>query len=470
MAVSQIEHPQNKMRALGTPSTTLLAVLLALGLVLRLAGLPFNGTHDLDEIIFKWGSAVRELGLARGFDVNYGVFSYALYGIAVTLAEYIPRFWWLPYKVFQVSLETGVLWALYMLLPLRRKPLVFWLYWLNPWFILHGAWQGFWDGPHTFLALLAVLCLAKIRRNDLAWACAGICLMAAAMFKPQGLVYFVIPVGCYLSLQAAQRRLTPLLCFTAGLMATLIFATGLLVMDEGGFWQIPNNFLTAAKVMPNLCNGCLSIWRPITILLYAALGPDKFDSMLGPLGSLNNPITLVSFGLAFALVALLAWRVSLNPGPSRHSGVLLVLAFSSLVIPQLTTHAHINHAYAGLVLLIPFVLAQRRMLVPWVVMVAIHFYSHLAVYQMGRGLIRPEKFFDNAPAQVLLARVNAAIVAQPYGALLQFQNGINQAIRSSMPVEPVISQLSVIQFLCVLMIVREMFIFVRAGFGTCSGR
>ena len=168
-----------------------------LGLVLRLSGLLFNGMHDLDQILFEWGSGVRVLGIARSFVENYGVFSYALYGIAVAMAEQVPRFWWAPYKLMEVSFESLVLLALYLALPAGRKKFAFILYWLNPWFILHGAWQGFWEGPSTLCAWLAVLSLGKVRQEKLAWVLAGVTLMTGAMFKPQGLVYFVIPVGIY---------------------------------------------------------------------------------------------------------------------------------------------------------------------------------------------------------------------------------------------------------------------------------
>jgi len=560
-----------------------LASLFALGFVLRLPGLLVNGTLDLDEIIIKWGSGVREWGLARGFAENYGVFSYALYGFAVTLAEQLPRFWWAPYKLMEVAFEVAVVIVLYKLLPPGRRHLALLLYWINPWFALHGAWQGFWEGPHTLSALLAVLGLARLRSEKLAWGLAGLSLMTGAMFKPQGLVYFVLPLGLYLGLHLIYRRPLPLASFALGCILVLTFATGLLVANGGEVLAIPRNYLTAATVMPNLCNDCINIWRPITRLLQAALGQSGFTYWLRLPAPLYNLLHLLAFSTALALMVIfcwkalwsMGWRVS-NPfenqpydlgvrasgcirqgklksalqswerpksrsllairsaglvagllfvvglfhtsspehawlildryswkyglalgwlllsggiailAPARVTSaasrltrvfgpiaptplidltrreettplkVLLILAFSSLVIPQLGTRAHINHTYAALVLLIPIALANRRIMFSWIGMVAIHLYSHLAAHQLGRTVVLPQMFQDYLPAQPLIARINAALLTQPYDSLRQFQMNANQFLERYLPNEPIVTVLSILQFVCVVVIIYEM--------------
>ena len=469
MTVRDTARQHDTFKALGSPSGLLLSSLFVLGLVLRLSGLLFNGMHDLDQILFEWGSGVRVLGIARAFVENYGVFSYALYGIAVAMAEQVPRFWWAPYKLMEVSFEALVLLALYLALPAGRKKFAFILYWLNPWFILHGAWQGFWEGPHTLCAWLAVLSLGKVRQEKLAWVLAGVTLMTGAMFKPQGLVYFVIPVGIYLGLQWIRYRRLAWVWFAVGVILVGVVATGFLVISGGGIWQIPRNYLTSATVMPNLCNGCISIWRPITVVLYAVLGPRGFADVLGPVAPLNSLLNLIFLCAAWALVAVFSWRIPLTQKRLAYPGVFLILTFAGLVMSQLGPRAHINHAYAGLVLLIPLAIANRRVLVPWVIMVAIHLYSHLAVYHLGRDMVLPEMYLDYAPARLLIARVNAALVTQAYTPLLQFQGSINQWLRR-LPVEPVLTQLSVIQFVCVMMIIYEMFQLARPGLDTLLGR
>ena len=469
MVARDAVRQRDTVKALGSSGGLLLVSLFVLGLVLRLSGLLFNGMHDLDQILFEWGSGVRVLGIARAFVENYGVFSYALYGLAVAMAEQAPRFWWAPYKLMEVSFEALVLAALYLVLPAGRKKFALILYWLNPWFILHGAWQGFWDGPHTLFALLAVLVLGKARQEKLGWVLVGLTLMTGAMFKPQGLVYFVIPVGIYLGLQWVRYRSLAFVWFIVGGTLVGILATGFLVINGGGLWQIPRNYLTSATVMPNLCNGCISIWRPITVVLYAMLGPQRFVEMLGPVAPLNSLLNVIFLCAAWALVAVFSWRIPLAQGRPAYPGIFLILTFASLVMSQLGPRAHINHTYAGLVLLIPFAIASRRVLMPWVAMVAIHLYSHLAVYHLGRDMVLPEMYLDYAPAQLLIAQVKAALVTQAYSPLLQVQGSINQWLQR-WPVEPVITQLSVIQFVCVMIIVYELFHIARPGLDTLLGK
>ena len=155
--------------------------LFVLGLLLRLPGIFFNGQLDLDTLIFLWGTAVKQLGLGAGFQENYGPFSFAVYGISASLAEQLTRFWWLPYKVIEIALEIGLLVVLYQLLTEERKRWTLIVYWLNPWFILHGAWQGFWEGAHTLCALLAVVVLVRTKQPRRAWLTVGALLMAGVV-------------------------------------------------------------------------------------------------------------------------------------------------------------------------------------------------------------------------------------------------------------------------------------------------
>lgn len=555
MGLESTKRLQNARKALRPSATILLLGLFLIGLGLRLPGLMFNGMRDLDEITFEWGCGVRELGLAAAFNENYGIFSYALYGICVTLAEQLPRYWWAPYKLMEISFEAAVLLALYTLLPAGRKHLALLTYWINPWFILHGAWQGFWDGPHTLLALIAVICLGWVRRVRLSWFLAGISLMASAMFKPQGLVHFVMPLGVYLGLQLLVNRRSPFVWFALGLLSALTLITVLLVAGGGDVLAIPSNYLTAARAMPKLCNDCINIWRPITRILQAVLGQSGRPTYrLWLPGSLYPLLHLLAFSAASALIVVFslripltqerqmscskaqltlfvriaglvtlllctillvmtmspgqdAWIVAAHQSPryaltlgmlsliggvavfaasqiadlarrvlraiegisqpsvagtsrqalSPHLGVLLILAFSSLVIAQVGTRAHIHHAYAGLVLLIPLAMASRRILLPWAAMVGIHFYSHLAVYQLGRSIVLPQWFIDYPPAQSLISQINAALAGRTYDPLLQFQSSVNQLLTHYLPQEPIISLLSAAQFICFLIIVHEMF-------------
>lgn len=283
---------------------SILIGLFAIGLVLRLPGILFNGQFDLDTLIFRWGAAVNQLGLGAGFQENYGPFSFAVYGLSAALAEQLPRFWWLPYKLIEIALEVGVLIVLYQLLAVDRKRLALIVYWLNPWFILHGAWQGFWEGAHTLCALVAVLILARVKQPRRAWIGVGAVLMASALFKPQGLLHFLLPLLVYLIVQLGRGYWSALKWFIQGGLAMLAAAALWLVLTGGGWLSILRNYVTAATIMPNLCNSCLSVWRPISTLLQAVTG------QTGPTQNLHLPplFSTVTQWLAFGLIAYLMIR------------------------------------------------------------------------------------------------------------------------------------------------------------------
>lgn len=437
-------------------------MLIALGLVARLAGLCFNGMSDLDQIIFSWGSHVEHAGLAKGFAENYGILSYALYGLAARAAEFMPRFWWAPYKAMEIGFEFATFFTLRALLPKDKKDLALFLYWLNPWFILHGAYQGFWEGPHTLSALAALWVLRRSERSPRGWLAAGMLLMAGAMFKPQALFYFVLPAGIYLGLRWVFKREPTLLWFSAG--ALIVAAAAAVFLEAGGVsWRaLPNNYWTSVRVMPNLCNECVNVWRPVTRALMEQLGQTGLTTRLRLPMSVNAPIHAASFAVALGLVAV--FGRSLMRRFERPGGwdLYLVMTFAAVAIPQLATKAHINHGYAGLVLLIPVIAVAPRVLLPWSAMVAVHFYAHLADMHLGRAYahdVVPENF---PWGRELIARVNEAF-ARP-DALVNLHAFVNGLVEK-LPLEPVVTELSVVQFLFVLYLLKVLFDAVR-GSGT----
>jgi hypothetical protein len=261
-------------------------LLVAIGLALRLAGLPFKGTHDLDQLVLEWGASVEQYGLAHTPIIIYGVLSYVFHGLAFWLAESVPRFWWAPQKLFEIGAELGIYFALKELVPPSREKTVIWLYWLNPFFILSGAWLGFWDGPYTLAGLLAVLAFRAIKREQTRWLAVGAILAAGAMFKPQGLIYFLVPVFLYASWNAVfSGRLSALSWLALGAFGSFGAAAAGIALLGGDPLAIPQSYLIGG-IMPNLCNSCISIWRPITRILQVMLG------QTGPLYDLRLPSTL----------------------------------------------------------------------------------------------------------------------------------------------------------------------------------
>ncbi len=445
-----------------------LAALFLFGLALRLAGLPFNGMYDLDEIIFIWGGEVHTHGLATAFKINYGLLSYAFAGLFHALGEFTPRFWWLSYKLTEIGFEIGMLWVLYRLLPVRLAWLALALFWLNPWFILHGAWHGFWEGPHVFLGLLAVLALRRIADERRAWFAVGILLMTSAMFKPQGLVHFVAPLGLYLGIQFLRARQAGLVWYVAGLAT--VFAGGTLwITGVGGpVTAIADNYLSAMTSMPNLCSSCLNGWRAVSYLLLQWLDQPGYSEHLILPRQWSIPLHGLATLLTLTALLILAWRVRLRSvlhlqigraWPARDDGavlppdraLLIVLALSSLIMSQLGARAHVNHSYAALVLLLPLVVEQRRLLAAWLGMVAIHFYAHLATFQLGRSVVLPTRPLpDPAAAEPLVSAIRAALANDPHAGLLRWQESINGWLPTQSGAEPLLAILALAQTACAI--------------------
>jgi hypothetical protein len=517
-------------------SRALPLTLFALGLLLRLSGIAFNGMYDLDQMIFQWGCSVREMGLAASFHENYGILSYAMYGIAVAIAEKFPGFWWAPYKLMEISFEIITFFAFCRLLPKERRQLVLYMYWLNAWY-----------GSHTVFALLALLALNAVPKRNYACGVAGILVMAGAMFKPQALFYFAIPLLIYLFFQI-ERGSSALLSYLAGLSSVVILGSGFLTFYGGEAFGIIKNYFTVVTVMPNLCNEAVNIWRLITKGLQLILSQKGATFQLFLPSSLYTAIhftinaAVVAFIIAYCLRVLIAqgilfdWekrRFSLTirlagavilgfsvwliyyprmlnyQGPLnfamiskigmvigvlaligasymsrtilerkdfliRHfrgypasrrvyertlaSGALLVITFSSLVIPQIGTMAHINHTYAAAVLLIPFAAANRKVLVYWTVMIIVNLYSHLAVFHFGRESMLPEKFLRYGPAQPLLWKIKSLLATQHApDQLLNFQKTINVFLQKYLPQEPILSALAAVHFIIFVFLALEMF-------------
>lgn len=422
-------------------------------LLLRLGGLAFNGQGDMDEFIFSWGTRVQHLGLVKGFFHNYGIFSYAFCGWAADLAELMPRFWWAPLKLMEIGFETVIYFALTALLPDGKKRLALYLYWLNPWFIVHGAFHGFWE-VHTLSALAALL---VVRRGPgpWTWFLAGMVLMAGAMFKPQALFYFVLPAGIYLVVRALRGRGNEWVWFAAGASALTAAVAALLAAGGAPWTAIPRNYLTVVRVMPHLCNECINVWRPVTRLIMAWQGQPGATYLLKLPLAMDAALHSMSFAAALGLIAFFSAALSRRFEKAGTRDLCFVMAFAAVAIPQFATKAHINHGYAGLVLLVPVIAAVPRLLGPWCAMVAIHLYAHLADFQLGRARAHdtPLDFFPWG--RDLLVRVNEAFTQAP-DALLGVHAAVNGFL-GRLPREPLVTYLSAAQFLCAVYLLKVLY-------------
>jgi hypothetical protein len=435
--------------------------IVALGLVLRAPGLRCNGSSDMMENMFDWGSDVVALGLSKGFTINYGILSYAFFGACTAVADWMPRFWWLPEKVVTIAFEAGVFWALLRLVAPVRARLIAVAYWLNPWFIWHGAYQGFWEGPHIFFALSAVLVLTR-RQDWRAWLAVGVLLFCSGQFKPQGIVHFAAPLGLYLTIDALRGRWQPLAWYTSGFAAAAVIVSLLLWSGGASPLALVENFRSALLSRPWLSNGGPGLWRFVS---YVAMQVQGLEGEV-TLWRVSIPWLLAisavtSLGLLALFLALFT-RLS-EGGPPTAWSVYLVFVCGALVVSQFGLRSHINHSYPAILLFIPMLADHRGLRWAWGAMLGVTALAHVTRYGMGESAFLPSDpvlaRYGNADALV------AAIKALPeYAApdrLLQFQASVSDWL-NRLATHEVISMLSLAVFAAACVLTAGLFDLTRA--------
>lgn len=439
--------------------------LFALGLVARLGGLFFNGMADLYQILLDWGFSVWKHGLVAAFSINYGALSYAAYGLVVRAAEMIPRFWWAPYKLFIVGADVALLVALLQMVPRDRRTAVLVLYWLNPWFILHEPYHGFWEAPHILCGALAVIAVARTNGSPAAWGLTGALLACSAMLKPQGLLYFVGPVGGYLAIQWLRGYRAAFHWWLAGTTAVFLGTSLYFWVNGGSALAVVDNYRSAFSTQSGLSNGGPGIWRFVAFAYGLATAQQEHVAFV------RMPRLLIGAGSAaaalscLAVFSLFALRVApagvrlrssfVDAAAQRLMGVpdviprapgellLMLLVLGSLVMSQFGVRAHINHSYTAVILLVPLVVQRPTLLRPWALFTGLLALAHVLIYAMGGPvLLPPESILHTYPsAQDLIARVQALPAYRTPDAILVFQQRVWDAIHA-LPVETIVSLLS----------------------------
>jgi len=430
--------------------------LFLLGLIVRLAGLPFNGMADLYQILLDWGFGVHRHGLVSGFGINYGIFSYAFFGLAASAAEAMPRFWWAPYKIIILAFDAGVLAALLRLVPRDRWTAVMLMFWLNPWFVLHEAYYGFWEAPHILCALAAVLVLARSVRNW-AWTAVGALLMCGAMFKPQGLLYFVGPVGLYLVVRGRREPTGDAVYWSAG-AAAVFGVTSIAMWAAGGsILALVQNYRSAFTIMSGVSNGGPGFWRFVSFLYMQLTGQSGHVAFLHMPRLLIGALTGAAGGVCLTLLLLYARQLSTGPRTQAES-LFLMMTMGALALSQFGARAHINHSYTMMVLLVPLAAMRGGLFRPWIVMSVLLGLSHLLVFGLGDpALLPPSDILSRFPsADSLIASVTALPAYRTPDALLAFQAGVNSAVHR-LPAETLVSLLSPVVFVVACLMVRAMF-------------
>jgi hypothetical protein len=458
--------------------------LAVVGLVLRLGGLFFSGMSDIYQMLLEWGAAVRNDGLARAFAINYGPLSYALFGVATTLGEHVPRFWWLPYKLMILVFDVGVLALLLRLVPSTHHLAIFALFWANPWFILHEAYHGFWEAPHIAFGLLAVLASESANRRDRAWAVVGALLMCSALFKPQGLLHFVVPFGGYLVVQALVRGARAPLAWYVGGVGLVAGLVSLWFRAAGGSWlALVDNYRSVARTMSSVSNGGPGIWQLVVFVYMTLTGqeghvafvrmPRVWIGIFSATSGLICIAVLGWFALKYALEdeasatsapqtlrANSWWGRALQPVASltAPSLVLLGLTLGALVVSQFGARAHVNHSYTAMVLLVPLAATGLTIRRWWYAMVGVLAVVHLATFRFGPPVLLPQaEILDRyTAAQTLVKAIVALPAYQSPDAILRLQSAANRTVEW-LPGPAGLAVLSAAAFVIACGLVRALF-------------
>jgi len=430
--------------------------LFLLGLIVRLAGLPFNGMADLYQILLDWGFGVHSRGLVAGFGINYGIFSYAFFGLAAGAAEAVPRFWWAPYKIIILAFDAGVLAALLRLVPRERWTAVMLMFWLNPWFILHEAYYGFWEAPHILCALAAVLVLSRSDRGR-AWAIVGALLMCSAMFKPQGILYFIGPVGVYFLVRWLREPTSDAFYWAAGAAAVAVVTSAAIYLAGGSLFALVENYRSAFTIMSGVSNGGPGFWRFVSFLYMQLTGQS------GHVAFLHMPRVLIGALSGVAGIACLAILVvyarQLSNGPRTPAEALfLMMTMGALALSQFGARAHINHSYTMMVLMVPLAAIRGEMFKPWLAMNVLLGLSHVLIFGLGdAALLPPAGILSRFPAAHALIQSTMALPAyRSPDAALSVQTAVNAAVHL-LPGETLVSLLSPVVFVVACLMVRAMF-------------
>ena len=181
------------------------------------------------------------------------------------------------------------------------------MFWVNPWFVLHGAWQGFWDGPHTLMALLAIYMLKTDEnvQRGFAWACYSESLRfsnrrgwCSSSFQQQPIFFWIHTLW-------QEDVVYPMML---GALIVFLAALGLTLASGGTLLWFPE-LSALTQIMPNLSNESLNIWRTITRLIQAATGQS------GP------SYTLVLGGQTYSFLHLMATAVTAGNRGRLHIGM-----------------------------------------------------------------------------------------------------------------------------------------------------
>lgn len=370
-----------------TDKRFILFILIQIGFLFRLAGIFFNGNQNFDTYR-EWGIDTLTKGLADGFAGGYGPIAYLVMSWAEHFTYFIPSIWWLPYKASNLIFEVLILFLLFKLIPKNKLELTF-MYWLNPWFLIPGSWEGFWDAPFMFFILLSLTVLDFAGKMKYKFFWAGLMMGIAFCFKPQ-VVAPLTAIGLYFAIfHFCRFRFREPIRFAVGFgILPFIFNTYFFLQAKSAFYlfQLYSRF---ALYMPYLVASEINIWHTVTkIIMY-------FRNMNGPIYSLNTtifPYNIMEKGAYFVFFLIMViYTLKSYAKRNENRQLFFTKAFTLpfIMMPQILTRSHVYHFYPATMLLILLIIIDKdkKLFIFWAISVFIHFCNIYAGYGFGRSII-----------------------------------------------------------------------------------
>ena len=328
-----------------------IAATVIVGVILRLLVARAQGFPSDVGTFMAWADKLAAVGPGRFYEPGYFSdyppgFLYVLWLLGTVVHGDALRF---AVKVISIPADVGIV---LLLVPLVRRyagnsaaVLAAGIWMLQPAPIFAGPYWGQVDAVGT-VPFLAALLAAGARR----WGLAGLLAGLATMTKPQfGLVLGVVLVAAAIELARARDR-RPLVRSAIAALATMTALAIPFGMSPGAFVGLVRS---ASETYPYSSLYAFNLWS-------VTLGFWVDDAGWVVPGG----ILLVAGLLAAA--APLWWR--------RDTAALLAVgAATVMAFYFLPTRAHERYIFPALALLLPFAVARRRLLVPYLVLAATFF-------------------------------------------------------------------------------------------------
>jgi Gpi18-like mannosyltransferase len=328
-----------------------IAVLVVVGVALRLLVTRAQGFPSDVGTFMAWAEKLAAVGPSHFYEPGYfsdypPAFLYVLWLLGSLFDGDALRF---AVKAISIPADVGIV---LLIVPLVRRHagngaaiLAAGIWMLQPAPIFGGPYWGQVDAVGT-VPFLAALLAAGSRR----WAIAGLLAGLASMTKPQfGLVLGVVLVAAAIEL-ARARDWRPLLRSGGAALATMLLLALPFGMTPGAFVGLVRS---ASETYPYSSLYAFNGWS-------IALDFWKDDAAWVVPGAILLVVGLV------ASVVPLWWR--------RDTAALLAVgAATVMAFYFLPTRAHERYLFPALALLLPFAVARRRLLVPYLVLAGVFF-------------------------------------------------------------------------------------------------